>query len=93
MRKIEQAMTGAIALGINWAGSNTTVTESSREGAQDVYLHGNHIATVFCDGSVMVNKETLREYPTNTTKSRLRALGVSVGTKGGLIYLDGEVMV
>ena len=89
MRKIEQAMTGAIALGINWASGNTTVTDSNREGAQDVYLHGNHIATVFCDGSVMVNKETLAKYPTNTTNSRLRALGADVTTRKGITYLDG----
>jgi hypothetical protein len=89
MRKIEQAMNGAIALGINWASGNTMVTDSSREGGQDVLLHGNHIATVFCDGSVMVNKETLKEYPTNTTKSRLRALGADVCTRKGITYLDG----
>jgi hypothetical protein len=89
MRKIEEQMNEALANGVNWAGSNTTVTDSSREGAQDVYLHGNHIATVFCDGSVMVNKETLAEYPTNTTKSRLRALGADVTTRKGITYLDG----
>jgi hypothetical protein len=89
MRKIEQAMNGAIALGINWVSGNTTVTESHREGGQDVLLFGNHIATVFCDGSVMVNKETLKKYPTPTTKSRLRALGADVCTRKGITYLDG----
>ena len=89
MHKIEEQMIKALSDDDNWAGSNTTVTESSREGAQDVHLFGNHIATVFCDGSVMVNKETLREYPTATTKSRLRALGADVSTRKGITYLDG----
>ena len=89
MRKIEEQMNEALANGVNWAGSNTTVTESSREGAQDVYLHGNHIATVYFGEVVKVNKETLRKYPTVTTKSRLRALGADVTTRKGITYLDG----
>ena len=38
----------------------------------------------------MTNTDTLRRYPTNTTKSRLRALGVNVTTRKGVTYLgDG----
>lgn len=88
MRKIEQAMNGAIALGINWASGNTTVTTDTW-GDSDVYLHGNHIAVVRADGTVDVNKETLARWSTVTTKSRLRALGADVTTRKGVTYLDG----
>jgi len=40
----------------------------------------------------MVNETTLKNYPTNTTKSRLRALGVPVSTKQGVIYLYGKAI-
>lgn len=61
-------------------------------GGIQVWLHGNHIATVDYSygGSVIVNKETLKKYPTNTTKSRLRALGVDVRTVKGIVMLDGK---
>ena len=88
MRKIEQAMNGAIALGINWASGNTTVTTDG-EGISRVYLHGNHIATVDQDTrKVIVNARTLADYPTMTTKSRLRALGCRVSTRKGVTYLN-----
>jgi hypothetical protein len=87
MRKIEQAMNGAIALGINWASGNTTVTYDDTTGTSAVYLHGNHIADV-TEGRVEVDVDTLKDYPTNTTKSRLRALGADVCTRGGVVYLE-----
>ena len=87
MRKIEQAMNGAIALGINWASGNTTVTYDDTTGTSAVYLHGNHIADVI-EGRVEVDVDTLKDYPTNTTKSRLRALGADVYTRAGVVYLE-----
>ena len=87
MRKIEQAMNGAIALGINWASGNTMVTFDDTTGTSAVYLHGNHIADVI-EGRVEVDVDTLKDYPTNTTKSRLRALGADVYTRGGVVYLE-----
>jgi len=90
MRKVEEQMWEAINnLEGWWQGSNTTV---SRFGTNSkVCLHGHHIATVdVITGEVTVNKTTLRDYPTVTTKSRLRALGVDVCTKNGITYLDGE---
>jgi hypothetical protein len=94
MRKIEKEMYSAIVNGYNWSKGNTKVmTDSDTTGSAYVYLHGNHIATVrFCMGmmtDVEVNKETLAKWPTPTTKSRLRALGVNVTTKNDVTYLNG----
>lgn len=54
----------------------------------NVWLHHNHIASVelvrslhenkFMVHGVQVNQNTLAEWPTQTTKSRLRALGAKV---------------
>ena len=89
MRKIEEQMWEAINSLNNWRGGNTAVSQPD-SGAM-VFLHGHHIATVDAvTGKVTVNKATLAAYPTNTTKSRLRALGVDVYTKKGITYLDGE---
>lgn len=50
-----------------------------------VYLHGNHIGTYVYSqkdnqgnniGGFVVNKETFYRWPTRTTKSRLKALGI-----------------
>lgn len=68
-----------------WKSGNTEVHPSG-----DVYLHGNHIAKVAEDGIVSVNVYTLGKWPTNTTKSRLRALGANITTKAGITYLDGQ---
>ena len=87
MRKIEEQMNGAIALGINWASGNTTVTYDDTTGTSAVYLHGNHIADV-TEGRLEVDVDTLKDYPTNTTKSRLRALGADVYTRAGVVYLE-----
>ena len=60
----------------------------------DVRLHDNSIANIGhrADGTVtvVVQVGTLREYPTATTLSILRALCVDVKRRGGKIYLDGE---
>ena len=69
MRKIERQMNQAIRSGNNFSSSNTAVRHGFDNEA-DVYLHGNHIATVksnsilFKDGG----------WQSNTTKSRLNAL-------------------
>ena len=87
MRKIEQQMVGAIKSNISFSSGNTQVNIDAN--TAHVFLHGNHIASVVND-NVMVNIDTLRRYPTPTTKSRLRALGVDVYTKKGITYLNGE---
>ena len=88
MRKIEQDMWNAINGGVNWSKDNTQVTQF--EDTSDVFLHGHHIATINSyTGELVVNTATLANWPTNTTKSRLRALGANVETKKGITYLDG----
>ena len=92
MRLIEKAMINAINSRRTVALSNTLVRYNHHTNTSDVYLHGNHIANVLSnDGElvVSVNKETLSYWPTPTTKSRLRALGVDVYTKNHITYLDG----
>ena len=87
MRKVEERMVEAVNFGIPFQGSNTTVTIDFN--TAHVFLHGNHIASVVND-NVMVNVDTLRTFPTPTTKSRLRASGADVYTKKGITYLYGK---
>lgn len=88
MRKIEQQMRAAALQGFNWAGGNTTVSIRGTNGLAEVFLHGHSIAYVK-EGKAVPNLTTLREWPTSTTKSRLRALGVNVSTCKGVTYVDG----
>ena len=90
MRKIEKQMNAAIRHGINWTSSNTKV-EHEHIGAL-VLLHGNLIAIVKQTGEAVVVLETLRQWDTPTTKSRLRALGVDVYTKRGQTYVNGAAI-
>ena len=60
-----------------------------------VFLHGHHIADVEFTASgrvIDVNIETLRRWPTVTTKSRLRALGVDLFQKDFEIFIDGSAV-
>ena len=87
MKVIEKKMLDAIEQGRNFTLDNTHVKIDAN--TAHVFLHGNHIASVVND-NVMVNIDTLRAYPTVTTKSRLRALGVNVYTKNFVTFLNGE---
>jgi hypothetical protein len=88
MRKIEQQMKEAIYKQKRWSMANTIVSPIDDTNVA-IYLHGHEIAIVNTyNGFVMTNVDTLRRYPTNTTKSRLRALGVNVATRKGVTYLD-----
>lgn len=90
MRQIEFDMVKAIRENKPFNKANTQVRIDAN--TAHVFLHGNHIASVggYVADNVMVNIDTLRAYPTPTTKSRLRALGVDVFTKKGITYLNGE---
>ena len=88
MRQIEQKMVEAVQKGYNWELANTQVI-SDGEGLSWVYLHG-HMMALSVDGIIEPIRETLLEWPTRTTMSRLRALGVDVCTRRGDIYLNGE---
>ena len=100
MRKIELEMVHNITSGQNWSKANTAITraEHEYESIMGVYLHGNHIATIIGaahgrdEWLVDVNTRTLRTFPTRTTMSRLRALGVDVHTHKGEVLLDGEAI-
>jgi hypothetical protein len=92
MRKIEQLMNDAIHTQKRWSLQNTIVSPIDDVNVA-VYLHGHEIAIVNTyNGFTMTNIDTLRRYPTNTTKSRLRALGVNVATRKGITYLDGKAI-
>lgn len=100
MRKIEKEMNYAVAQGRNWSSANTMVRVEPETRLRHVYLHGHHIATVEVlspgwgwMGHVKPNLETLADWPTNTTKSRLRALGVNVYTRNHTTYVDGVPVV
>lgn len=89
MRKIEKQMLAAINSRKCWAGGNTSVVAG--DGYSSITLHGNHIATVYHNGAgTVVREDTLAKWPTRTTMSRLRALGVSVGTRKGTVILNGK---
>lgn len=99
MRKIEKMMVKAVVEKKNFKLDNTTVeyrpaietSIQSRIETSRVYLHGNHIATaIHATGEIVVNEDTLSAYPTVTTKSRLRALGVNVYTRKGVTYLNDK---
>lgn len=89
MRKIERSMVDAVYSARTWHGGNTS--SSSMDGVTSaVFLHGNHIADVNrLNGVVKVNAYTLRRWPSVTTKSRLRALGVDVRIRDYIVYVDG----
>ena len=74
MRKIERSMNAAIKSKRNWSSSNTEVRRGRNDitdPCSNVYLHGNHIASVKDNGDVSISNAGWR---TNTTKSRLNAL-------------------
>ena len=92
MRKIEQQMIAALRAGRAWQSGNTSVTAPDRTGRAAVYLHGNHIADVR-DGQAVPNLGTLARWPTVTTKSRLRALGVPIEQRRGSLYVNGALLI
>ena len=70
MRKVEIQMNNAIRYRRNWAGSNTMVRVSKE--VVEVFLHGNHIASV----DTATNQLQIFDggWQSNTNKSRLNAL-------------------
>lgn len=92
MRKLENEMLNALRAGRAWQSGNTAVTARDADGCAAVYLHGNHIAD-WNNGRVVPNPTTLARWPTTTTKSRLRALGVNIYQQKGRICANGVVVV
>ena len=75
----------------NWRSSNTEVVRVFNSHS-DVYLHGNHIATVKDNGDVSISNAGWR---TVTTKSRLNAIINEFldGTKNGVYQKNHEWFV
>ena len=73
MRRIEMAMRAAVEARFNWNCSNTEVKVEGNN--VKVYLHGN---LIYKENIAGVASFTLAGWNSNTTRSRLRALGVSV---------------
>lgn len=96
MRKIEKQMLEAIREGRNWQGGNTTVAHYPKDSGIrfcTVTLHGNHIADVWDGGKcgeVSAVADTFKRWPTRTTVSRLRALGIDASTRKGVACINGE---
>ena len=97
MRLIEKEMLEAIKHGRDWSKANTRVEADTVDGIKyaKVFLHNHKIAsTAMWKGSLIVEtcKDTLRNWPTRTTMSRLRALGVDVCTRKGEVLLNGAAL-
>lgn len=78
MRKIEEQMNNAIKARRPFHCGNTIVKEGVF-GSLDVELHGNTIATIYTDNTIVLDSCGWR---TNTTKSRLNAILHGLGLNG-----------
>ena len=79
MRKIERAMNRAVRSRSNFSSSNTMV-RCGWDNEADVYLHGNHIATIKSNSIIIKDGG----WQSNTTKSRLNALIQEFSFKGAI---------
>ena len=80
MRQIEKKMVAALNGSTSWREANTRV--ECENGRKSVYLHGNCIYQADENGA----RWSFRGWATQTTKSRLRALGVNYKAVGGSVY-------
>lgn len=89
MRKVEEEMLYAVRNRQSMGNGSTTVRyipnendfeiDPSKEARSEILLHGNLIATYWYNTSELeVNMTVYKSYPTNTTKSRLKALGADI---------------
>ena len=84
MRKIETQMNQAIRNGHAWSKDNTCITyDPTNNMSAEVFLHGNHIATVTDKDLTLYSGGG---WFTPTTKSRLNALIQELGFKGSNIF-------
>ena len=92
MRKIEQEMNEAIANGNNWQKDNTAIifTRHHDELQGAVYLHNNMVAHITPGKTIVPVEETFRQYPTRTTASRLRGLGVDARIKNSRPMINDQ---
>lgn len=87
-RKITLNATAAFFAGKNYHESNTSVNVDA-SGLVKLTLWGNTIAQ-YNKGDDRAIKFTLAGWNTNTTRERLRGLGIDITTKRGKIYHDGH---
>ena len=87
MRKIEGAMCEAVKRRTDWKSGNTEV-KNTGNGLMFVYLHGNLIAMI--RGTLC--QFTLAGWNTNTTRSRLNALGCGISQRNYLPVHRGRVI-
>lgn len=95
MRKIEKLMLQAIEARKDWQLSNTGVfyeiAGNPYGPRSEIYLHGNHIADYWHNsGELDVDIRTLQDWPSMTTRSRLRALGANLASIKGTLHLNGK---
>ena len=90
MRKIEIEMVRAARAKVNWKSGNTEVRCNGADGFAHIYLHGHHIAAMGKQCSVTPIVDTFERYATNTTRSRLRALGINASLRDGCACINGE---
>ena len=96
MRKIEKLMLSAVYNRSNFKLDNTEVnyligTPCDKYGKSVIYLHGNQIAYYdHKSNALKVDLDTLRKWPSMTTRSRLRALGANLVSIKGTLHLDGK---
>lgn len=67
--------------------SSNTIVEKGVIGSMNVILHGNTIATVYADNTVVLDS---CGWQTNTTKSRLNAILEGLGSEWGVIQRNYE---
>lgn len=84
MRKIEKEMLAAVCERRNWSSGNTSVNVAGN--VARVYLFGNHIYS----DNMGCKSFTLSGWISNTTFSRLRALGVDVYRKNHKPMYEGR---
>ena len=91
MRLIEKQMNQAINSKSTWSKDNTEVMYYEGNNLSHVRLHGHHIAYFdHNSGEIVPNVGTLAAWPTRTTKSRLRSLGIDIYTRKGITYVNGR---
>lgn len=91
MRKIEQNMRQAIREQRNWRKDNTRVHIVGD--IAYIKLHGHELAMyAYPTRTLYLNLQTLNDWPTPTTRSRVRALGVPIYQRNWEQYIvrDGE---
>lgn len=84
-RKISQKATNAFYRGENFTESNTAVRDFGTY--VGLYLWGNRIASY--EKTTKRVWFSLCGYNTNTTRERLRALGIDIRTRNGTAYYNG----